>query len=62
MHVKPGDRMSGHQSTSTQSASPVTPEAYLADRQRMWSGFTGAAIVGVIFVAVLLIAMAEFLL
>ncbi|HEY3847349.1 MAG TPA: hypothetical protein VGL95_09570 [Acetobacteraceae bacterium] len=54
--------MSGHQSTSTQSASPVTPEAYLADRQRMWSGFTGAAIVGVILVAVLLIAMAEFLL
>ncbi len=54
--------MSGHQSASTQFDGPTTPEAYLADRQQMWSTFTSAAIVGAIFVAVLLIGMAVFLL
>jgi hypothetical protein len=62
MPAKPGDRMSGHQSASTQFDGPTTPEAYLADRQQMWSTFTSAAIVGAIFVAVLLIGMAVFLL
>jgi hypothetical protein len=54
--------MSGHQSTSPQVAGPTTPEAFFEDRQRMWSGFTGATIAGVIFVALLLIGMAVFLL
>jgi len=53
--------MSGHD-TSTQATGPVTPEAYLADHERMWSGVTHAAMAGVIFVVVLLIAMAVFLL
>jgi len=60
-NAKPGDRMSGHD-TSTQATGPVTPEAYLADHERMWSGVTHAAMAGVIFVVVLLIAMAVFLL
>ena len=54
--------MSGHHSTSTQFAGPTTPEALLADRQRMWSGVTHAALAGTIFVALLLIGMAVFLL
>lgn len=54
--------MSGHHSTSTHFTGPTTPEAYLADRQRMWSSFTGAAMAGTIFVVLLLIAMAVFLL
>jgi hypothetical protein len=54
--------MSGHQSASTQFDGPTTPEAYLADRQRMWSGFTSAAVAGVIIVALVLIGMAVFLL
>ena len=40
---------------------PETPEAFLADRQRFWNGFTNANVGGVIFMAVLLIAMAVFL-
>jgi hypothetical protein len=54
--------MSGHHSTTPQFTGPTTPEAYFADRQRMWSSFTGAAIAGAIFVALLLIGMAVFLL
>ncbi len=54
--------MSGHHSANTQFTGPTTPEAYLADRQRMWSGFTGAAMAGTIFVVLLLIGMAVFLL
>ena len=62
VQAKPGDRMSGHHSTTPQFTGPTTPEAYFADRQRMWSSFTGAAIAGAIFVALLLIGMAVFLL
>ncbi len=54
--------MSGHHSASTQATGPVTPDAFLADRQGMWSGFTHATVIGVIFVVLLLIAMAVFLL
>jgi len=53
--------MSGH-NTSTQTSGPVTQEAYFEDRMRMWSGVTHAALAGIIFIVVLLIAMAEFLL
>jgi hypothetical protein len=54
--------MSGHHGASTQYTGPTTPEAYFADRERMWSGFTHATLAGVIFVTLLLIAMAVFLL
>ena len=54
--------MSGHQITSTPSTGPVTPEAYWADHQQMWSSFTHATLVGIICVVVLLIGMAVFLL
>ena len=41
---------------------PDTIEALTADRQRMWSGFTTATAGAVVFMAVLLIGMAVFLL
>lgn len=41
---------------------PETIEALTADRERMWSGFTGATTGAIIFMAVLLIGMAVFLL
>jgi len=53
--------MSGHTVTS-RTDMPTTPEALLADRQRMWSRFTGATVAGIIFVVLLLIGMAVFLL
>jgi len=53
--------MSGH-TASHQADVPTTPEAYLADRQRMWSTFTGATLAGIIFVVLLLVGMAVFLL
>jgi len=40
---------------------PVTEEAFLADRMRVWGGFTSATLYGAIFVVVLLILMAIFL-
>jgi hypothetical protein len=54
--------MSGHHGASTHYTGPTTPEAYFADRQRMWSGFTHATTAGVIFVVLLLVGMAVFLL
>jgi hypothetical protein len=41
---------------------PETIEALVADRQKMWAGFTVATTGTVIFMAVLLIGMAFFLL
>jgi hypothetical protein len=41
---------------------PDTIEALTADRERMWAGFTSATVGTVIFMAVLLIGMAVFLL
>ena len=41
---------------------PTTPEAYFEDRERVWSAFTNATLAGIIFVIVLLVAMAVFLL
>ena len=40
---------------------PATPEAFVADRQRMWSGFTQLVFYGVIALVVLLILMALFI-
>jgi hypothetical protein len=53
--------MSDH-STTTYPAAPVeTPEAFLADRQRFWSSFTHFTLGSVIFIVVVLILMAIFL-
>jgi hypothetical protein len=53
--------MSDH-STTTYPATPVeTPEAFLADRQRFWSSFTHFTLGSVIFIVVVLILMAIFL-
>jgi hypothetical protein len=41
---------------------PETPEELLADRQRMWAGFTNATTGAVILSAITLILMAVFLL
>jgi hypothetical protein len=46
----------------TTSAAPLTEDAFLADRQKFWSAFTGATMGAAIFVAVLLILLAIFLL
>jgi hypothetical protein len=47
---------------STTFQGPETPDAFLADRQRFWHGFTNFTLGGVIFMIVLLVAMAVFLL
>jgi len=39
-----------------------TPEAFLADRQRFWGSFTRFTLGSVIFIIVLLVLMAIFLL
>jgi hypothetical protein len=52
--------MSGH--TTTRTTMPTTTEAFFADRQRIWDKFTSAAFWGVVFVTLLLLAMAVFLL
>lgn len=41
---------------------PETPEELLADRQRMWNGFTTATTVSIVLSAVTLILMGVFLL
>jgi len=41
---------------------PETIEALTEDRLRMWSGFTSAIVAATVFVIVLLIGMAVFLL
>jgi len=41
---------------------PETPEELLADRQRMWNGFTTATTVSIVLSAVTLILMGIFLL
>jgi hypothetical protein len=44
------------------STSPVTEEAFIADRQNFWNSFTSFTIGSAIAVAVILILMALFLL
>lgn len=50
-----------HQTPPALPLGPTTVEAFVADRQRAWSGFTSAATYAVIIVAVVLIGMAVFL-
>ena len=56
--------MADHSTLATHPAAnaPETPEAFLADRQRFWNGFTHFTLGSLIFVVVLLVLMALFLL
>ena len=55
--------MAEHSTLATQPAAhaPETPEAFLADRQRFWSGFTHFTLASLITVVVVLVLMAVFL-
>ena len=50
-----------HETPPARPIGPTTVEAFVADRQRAWSGFTSAATYAVIAVVVVLIGMAVFL-
>ncbi len=56
--------MADHSTLATRPAAnaPETPEAFLADRQRFWSGFTHFTLASLIFVVAVLVLMALFLL
>ncbi|HTI82850.1 MAG TPA: hypothetical protein VL614_20550 [Acetobacteraceae bacterium] len=54
--------MSDHTATTHPVTQEETPEAFLADRERFWSGFTHFTLGSTIFIVVLLILMAIFLL
>jgi heme/copper-type cytochrome/quinol oxidase subunit 2 len=47
---------------STTFGGPDTPDALIADRERMWHTFTSATTAGVIITIIVLILMAVFLL
>ena len=48
--------------TNPTTTAPIDPEIFLADRQKFWGGVMNAALAAVIFLALLLIGMAVFLL
>ena len=54
--------MSEHSAIPSRNAGGETPEAFLADRQSFWNGFTKFTLWSVIFVVVVLVLMAIFLL
>ncbi len=54
--------MSDHSATVPATRREETPEAFLADRQGFWNGFTRFTLWVVIFLVLLLIGMAVFLL
>ncbi len=54
--------MSEHSHAAPPPSQAETPEAFLADRQSFWNGFTQFTLWSVIFLIVLLVAMAVFLL
>ncbi len=43
---------------STYEPQPVTLDGFIADRQRMWSGFTKATVAGVVAVIAVLLFVA----
>jgi len=47
--------------TPSSTLAPVTEDAFLADRQKMFAGFGNATLGAVIFMVVLLVLMAIFL-
>lgn len=54
--------MSDYSHAASPPMQAETPEAFLADRQSFWNGFTKFTLGVVIFIIVLLVAMAIFLL
>lgn len=56
--------MADHSTTapSSMTTRSETPDAFLADRQRFWDGFTHFTLYSVIFVVLVLVGMAIFLL
>ena len=54
--------MSEHSHAASAQMGAETPEAFLADRERFWSGFTHFTLGCVIFVVLVLVLMAIFLL
>ncbi len=54
--------MAEHSTTASTPIDAETPEEFLADRQRFWNGFTQFTLWSVVFLVVLLILMAVFLL
>ena len=56
--------MADHSTTAVSSPTTrsETPEAFLADRQRFWDGFAHFTLFSVIFVVLVLVGMAVFLL
>ena len=54
--------MSEHSHATQPPMRAETPEAFLADRQRFWASFTHFTLGSVIFIIVLLVLMAVFLL
>ena len=48
--------------TMTRSSGPDSLDALVADRMKMWKGFTNATAGAVVFMVVLLVLMAIFLL
>jgi Bacterial aa3 type cytochrome c oxidase subunit IV len=54
--------MSDHSHAAHPPMRAETPEAFLADRQNFWNGFARFTLWSVIFVIVLLVLMAVFLL
>lgn len=47
--------------TPSSSLAPITPEAFLADRQKFWAGFGHFTLAMVIFLVILLGLMGIFL-
>ena len=54
--------MSEHSHATRPPLRAETPEAFLADRQSFWNGFTKFTLGSVIFIVLLLVLMAIFLL
>jgi hypothetical protein len=54
--------MSDHSATVPATRHDETPEEFLADRQGFWNGFTRFTLWVVIFLVLLLVGMAVFLL
>ena len=54
--------MSEHSASPSRTAGDETPDAFLADRQSFWNGFTQFTLWCVILVVALLVGMAVFLL
>lgn len=50
-----------HSSEASQATLPLTPDAFIADRQEFWSGFTRFVVICAGAVIVLLILLALFL-